>query len=82
MERREWRQLMQFAEPKPAFKGRIGSAQRKQSIGAIPSLKGGPAKTFTWDHFLFYVLFSFLLIPRLPLGVKRSFSGTFRGRFS
>jgi hypothetical protein len=67
MEWREGGQLVQLSKPKPAFERRIGSAQRKQNIGAVPSLKGGPAKTFTWDHFLFYVLFSFLLIPRLSL---------------
>lgn len=78
MERREWRQLVQLSQRKPAFERRIGSTQRKQSIGALLSAKGYPAKTFTWAHFLFYVLFSFLLIPRLSLRVKRGFAGTFR----
>jgi hypothetical protein len=79
MEGRERRQLVQLSKPKPAFERRIGSAQRKQSIGAIPSVKGGPAKTFTWAHFLFYVLFSFLLIPRLSLRVKRKLFRNFSG---
>ena len=63
MERREWRQLVQLSKPKPAFERLIGRTQRKQCLGARPLSKGGPAKAFTWDHFLFYVLFSFLLIP-------------------
>src|SRR5712691_8642998 len=79
MERREWRELVQLSKPKPAFERRIGRAQRKQSIGAIPFVKGGPTKAFTRDHFLFYVLFSFLLIPRLSLGVKQSFLRNFLG---
>ena len=42
MERREWRQLMQLSKPKPAFERRIGCAQRKQRLGALPYLEGRP----------------------------------------
>src|SRR5258708_27173045 len=79
MERREWRELVQLSKLKTAFARRIGRAQQKESIGAIPFVKGGPTKAFTRDHFLFYVLFSFLLIPRLSLGVKQSFLRNFLG---
>ena len=80
VERCDGRQLVQFSKPEPALKRRIGCAQRKQRT--LPCLKGGPAKGFAWDHFLIYVLFSFLLIPRLSGRVKRGFAGTFGGAFS
>ena len=81
MERRCGRQFMHLSKPKPAFERRIGRAQRKQNIRTLPLVKGGPAKAFTWDHFLFYVLFSFLFRDS-PLESSGAFCGTFRGRFS
>jgi hypothetical protein len=81
MERRERRQLVQLSKPKPAFQGHIKCAQRKQRLGALPYLKGGPIKAFTRNHFLFYVLFSFLLIPRLSFRVKRGLLELFGGAF-
>jgi len=79
MERCDGRQLVQLSKRKPALQRCIGRAQQKKAPGTFLCLKGGTAKGFTLGHFLFYVLFSFLLIPRLSLGVKRGFSGTFRG---
>ena len=79
MEWRDGRQLVQLSKRKPALQRCIGRAQQKKAPGTFLCLKGGTAKGFTLGHFLFYVLFSFLLIPRLSLGVKRGFPGTFRG---